>query len=127
MGLIAVDASLDSSSNEVIGSAESKLKGTKPSYSEGTSEIATIRHFYVDELYRSAFAEDDLLEYALKHVFEASSTVQVVKALESPLQAYVGKALSKVGFKAGRTLGTIGVFRWKIRVQELRREDWRSI
>lgn len=126
IGLIAIDASLDSTSDDVVVSSESKSKSDKLSNKEGTSEVATIRHFHVEELYRAAAAEDDLLEYALKHVFSSNSKVQVVRALESPLTPYIGKALRKEGFKPTKTVDTIGIFNWEVRMHELRREHWRG-
>lgn len=124
IGLIAIDASKDSTSDDVVMRPKSGIKGRRPSYSKGTSNTATIRHFYVEEPFRVAFAEDDLLEYALKHVFTASPEIQVVRATESALEPYIGKALRKQGFKPLKTLSTIGIFNWEVRLHQLRRGAW---
>ena len=49
MGFIAVDASLNSTSEETILTGVKSNKDLKDFKKKGTSKIATIRHFYVQE------------------------------------------------------------------------------
>lgn len=121
IGLIAVDASQDSTSNEVIVTAESKAK---VSFSKGTSDVATIRHFFVEEPYRAVNMQSDLLHFALGQVFQTNSRVKIVKAVESPLIPYVGKVLHQVGFKVEGDLDRTGALRWKRKVMVIDRQTW---
>lgn len=121
VGFIAVDASPDSTSNEVVVSADSK---EKPSFTKGTSEVATVRHFFVEEPYRAPNMQTDILQFALKHVFGSSPKVTTIRAVESPLVPYIGKVLRQEGFKEERVLDTMGVLRWKRRVVGLTRDNW---
>ncbi|KAI0793458.1 hypothetical protein C8Q75DRAFT_889500 [Abortiporus biennis] len=125
VGLIAIDASPDSTQSSVVVS-ESHEPGTKPSYGKGTAEIATIRHFFVDEPYRAVFIQDDLLQHAVKHAFQSSDKVKCVRAVDSPLTPYLSQALKKSGFKVQGDVGSIGVLGWKLKECELEREQWKE-
>jgi len=139
VGLIAIDASLDSASDDVVIDPEAKDKAKskaeedkakdKPptiEYKNGTSETAVIRHLVVDEPYRKAFMQDDLLQHALKHAFTNDAKVKSVRTLETALLSYVGEALKKEGFKTERTVATQGIFKWPVRSAVLKREDWKD-
>ena len=121
VGLIAVDASQDSTSREVIISADSKAK---VSYTKGTSDVAVIRHFHVEDAFRVAGIQTDLLQFALRHLFEKSSKVNTVKAVEFPLVSYVGKTLRKEGFKKESVFDKVGSLRWERNMMALDRETW---
>lgn len=121
VGFVAVDASPDSSSNEVIVNADSK---GKVSFTKSTSDVAVIRHFFVEEPYRTVNVQADLLQFALQQVFSSSTKVKTVKGLDSSLVPYVGKAMRQEGFKEENVLDKVGVLRWKRRVMVLDRETW---
>lgn len=121
VGLIAIDASTDSTSNEVIVSADSRAR---LSFTKGTSETAVIRHFHVEDPYRVANVQTDLLEFALKHTFEANSKVKSVKATELSLVKYYGKALREQGFKVEGVLDKVGSLGWQRKTWVLGRQTW---
>ncbi|THH34063.1 hypothetical protein EUX98_g52 [Antrodiella citrinella] len=103
VGFIAVDASPDSTSNEVMVNPDSMAK---VSYTKGTSDVAVIRHFFVDTPYRVANMQADLLQFALQQVFTSSPKVKTVKGLETTVVPYSGKALRAEGFKEESVLDT---------------------
>lgn len=121
VGFIAVDASPDSTSNEVVVTAESK---TKVNYTKGTSETAVIRHFFVDEPYRPVNVQADLLQLAVAQVFQSSPKVTTIKAVRSALTSYTAKVLRQEGFKAEKELDRIGILRWKRKIMSLDRQTW---
>ncbi|KAF9044762.1 hypothetical protein BDZ89DRAFT_1058865 [Hymenopellis radicata] len=91
VGLVAVDASSD--------------------------DEATISHFYVDEPYRAAHAQNDLLSYAVKHAFTSSPHVSV--------RDYVCQALDAVAFlPIEKEKARVGVFKWKVGMRRLNRSVW---
>lgn len=120
VGLIAVDASTDSASGDIpLSSDDQKSKLT----AKGTSSLATIRHFYVEEPYRSTLVQDDLLKCALKFAFQEKK-VQRVKALDAELTSYLGKSLRRQGFSGGSLVETVGVFGWSVHERVLDRKTY---
>ncbi|KAI6047610.1 hypothetical protein EDC04DRAFT_3101015 [Pisolithus marmoratus] len=119
IGLIAIDASEDSQSNQSF--KENKVKGQKM----GTSSVATIRHLYVDELFRRADVQDDLVAFAVRHAFDASGDVKEIRVVTSSLLGYVQESLGKFKFKMdGTTRIKLGVYGWTTGVMNLKRVDW---
>ncbi|KAK0465109.1 uncharacterized protein EV420DRAFT_1512857 [Desarmillaria tabescens] len=114
VGLIAVDASLDSDS-----SPDTKKKNSQP-----VSSTAVITHFSVDEKYRSTGVQDDLLTYAVRHAFASSPTVQRVEGIDDPLVEFTGPCYTAAGFKTESVLEPIGVFKWRPRKRVLERSAW---
>jgi len=128
VGLIAVDASPDSTSDETITTSAppTKFKDGKVKYTKGTSKTATIRHFYVDEQYRQAGMQEDLLTHAVNRAFDSSPIVQNIRAPDTPLRAYISKALQQQGFQLERKTEKIGILRWQNSVRILNRETWKK-
>jgi GNAT superfamily N-acetyltransferase len=120
VGLLALDASLDS---EVIRREES-VQLVKNKNKKSTSETATIRHFYIEEQYRSTKIQDDLLAHALNHAF-SEPKVQHVKATEPTLLSYIGACLQRAGFTRDEGVkATFGFMGWEVYSQTLERERW---
>ncbi|RDX55914.1 hypothetical protein OH76DRAFT_1370484 [Lentinus brumalis] len=125
LGLIGLDASLDAESDaKVPENTTKKDKDGKVALSRGTSPIATIRHFYVDEQYRPAHLADDLLDHTLKHAFTSDAKLQAVRASESPLQRYISDALRKRGFHLEKKTERVGALRWQNSTSILEKEVW---
>ena len=125
IGLLGLDASLDADSDAVIAeSTIKKDKNGKVALSKGTSTIATIRHFYVEEQYRPAGLADDLLDHALKHAFTSDAKLQAVRASESPLQKYITEALRKRGFRWEKKTERMGALQWQTSTSILEKERW---
>jgi len=118
IGIIAVDASLDSSSNEPTTTKKKKLPVKR------SSPTATIRHFFVEEEYRGADIQTDLLSYAVQHAFRSDDTVQRIKASDSPLAPYARKTLRSSGFQLEEHVDRVGIFGWKLGVRILERTEW---
>ena len=112
IGLIAVDASKETDDD-------------KSSASKSEEKTATIRHFYVDEAYRVAKIQGDLLEHAVKHAF-SNPKVQRIEAFDSPLVPYIRACLRNAGFKFDRNSKTIGLLRWSLSVRCLNRDEWKG-
>ena len=125
VGIIAVDASLDAESDDTVGDKTFKKdKSGKVATTKGTAKVATIRHFFVEEQYRPAGTEDDLLEFALRHAFTNDAKVEAVRAHASPLESYVSKSLHKHGFALERKTERVGALRWQNSIQILTRKRW---
>ena len=75
VGLIAVDASLDSTHDETVLTGIKSNQDLKNLKKKGTAKVATIRHFYVHEAYRSTNVQDDLIQFALDRAFGGDKTV----------------------------------------------------
>ncbi|KAI1797833.1 hypothetical protein LXA43DRAFT_909947 [Ganoderma leucocontextum] len=128
VGIIAIDASLDAESDDAVADkAFKKDKSGKVAMTKGTAKIVTIRHFYVEEQYRPAGMEDDLLEFALRHAFTNDAKVEVVRACASPLESYVSESLRKHGFELERKTERVGALRWQNSIQILMRERWTAL
>jgi hypothetical protein len=72
-------------------------------------ETVRVRHLFVDEKYRAAGAQDDLLVFALGRAF-AEARVGAVRISWDPLRPYVGEAAKRAGFRTlteGNALGSI--------------------
>ncbi|PCH33595.1 hypothetical protein WOLCODRAFT_135209 [Wolfiporia cocos MD-104 SS10] len=135
VGLIAVDASLDSTSDKGVASSmlssanvrqRAGIRQRKLSLAKGTSSVATIRHFYVEELYRQAGMQHDLLAHAVKHPFSYDENVQGIRASSSPLEPHVEEALRNVGFRVEQKSQKRGVMRWQSSVWILDRAGWKK-
>jgi hypothetical protein len=122
VGFIAIDAAKSTPAPSLADP-----KGFVPAQkTKGTSSVATIRHFYVDEPYRIAGMQDDLLNHAVRHTFNSNKTVQSIRAADSPLIPYVRESLRSNGFKLQEYTERVGVFRWKLGVRLLERADWQK-
>ncbi|KAL1951998.1 hypothetical protein VTO73DRAFT_1147 [Trametes versicolor] len=128
VGMIAVDASLDADADEQVAAGTIKKdRSGQVKMTKGTSKVATIRHFYVQEAYRAAGIQDDLLEHALNHAFAADATLRGVRATESSLRQYVGETLRKHGFELEKKAERVGTLRWQQSVRILDRSRWDSL
>jgi hypothetical protein len=114
VGLIAIDASKPIDDPAMVKSNKKK----------GTSSTATLRHFYVQEQYRKAKVQDDLLAHALRHAFSSDGIVQCIRATDSPLIPYARESLRSAGFKLLEYTEEVGVLRWKLGLRMLERADW---
>lgn len=128
VGLIAVDASLDSQSDDILGPStapQPKGKQTgKLTLPKGTSPVATIRHFYVEEPYRPAGVQEDLLDHAVSHAFTSDATVKMIHAVEMPQKSYINRCIREKEFRFDRRLDTYGLLRWQSSLRILKRETW---
>lgn len=140
VGLIAVDASVDALSDktasssspapqgEVRDTARSLTRGGKDkSHIPSTSSIAVIRHFYVAEIYRTAVAQNDLITFAVRRVFESSSVVERIRMTPSPLMDYIGSSLKDAGFEVVERGPKVGLLGWATLTYELTREKWDTL
>ena len=94
--------------------------------SKGTAKVATIRHFFIEEAYRPAKPEDDLLQFTVRKAFEGDKTVESVRALSGRLSPTVEESLRRNGFFPGEKEGTLGWFKWEKRWYTLTREAWEA-
>jgi GNAT superfamily N-acetyltransferase len=117
IGIIALDATPESISEQVPPKTK---KGAKTP----SSPIAVIRHFYVDEIYRKSGIQNDLLAHALRHAFRPDSSIERIKAHDSPLSYYIHQSLQSAGFHLDEHTETVGVFRWKLGTRILERAEW---
>lgn len=127
VGLIAIDASLDSTLDTTVssnGNAAQIAAVKKQTSKKGTSEVATVRHFYVMEEYRTTFMQEDLLQFAVQHTFSKDSKVKTIEAVDSTLELWAGKAMTKEGFSVEKTLKRIGILGWYTRSRVLKRGRW---
>ncbi|KAI0757047.1 hypothetical protein C8Q80DRAFT_1265030 [Daedaleopsis nitida] len=126
IGHIALDASLDADSDEALPDKTVIMKDRigQVAMPKGTSTIATIRHFYVDEEYRPAGMANDLLDFALSHAFTADAKLEAVRAYDSPLQSYIGVALRSQGFKLEKKAEKFGALRWQSTILIMDRGRW---
>ena len=121
VGLIAMDAKGLEDDQKDIKSGKNVSKRTDRQPTQ-----ATIRHFYVDEPYRSTGVQDDLLAHAIRHTFETQSIV-TIKAEGNPLIPYVQKALRSAGFVQGDKLRSLGLFKWKLYEMVLDKARWKEV
>jgi GNAT superfamily N-acetyltransferase len=124
VGLIALDASLDSTDDEPI--SVEKLAARKRSKSKATSPTATIRHFFIDEPFRTSGIQNDLLAHAVQHAFDSDPALQQIRAQDSPLIPYARTALREAGFQLTRHTEKVGVFGWKLGMRVLESRDWKK-
>ncbi|KAL0580400.1 hypothetical protein V5O48_001645 [Marasmius crinis-equi] len=118
VGIAAVDASLDAETKTVAPPNKTRARGT--------SETAVLRHFYVDEPYRTVNIQNDLLQHALRHTFTAKSPPQRVKAVCSSLTNYLEHCLKEEGFTLQGAEGSLGIFGWKTGIWVLERERFQK-
>ncbi|KAI0094651.1 hypothetical protein BDY19DRAFT_913875 [Irpex rosettiformis] len=125
VGLICVDASMDSLSEETLNDAnKDDRKYLQNKWEKGTSHTANIRHFYAMTEYRKTGVQEDLLEYAIKHVFETDKTVKTIVATENTLDDWTTRAYRKEGFGVDRVVGKMGILGWELRRRVLTRKQW---
>ncbi|KAF9229336.1 hypothetical protein BS17DRAFT_792287 [Gyrodon lividus] len=128
IGLIAIDASTDSRSGQsfVKKNRDGKFLADKSKdfYSKGTSSTATIRHFYVEEPFRKSEVQNDLLEFAARHVFTMAQDVKGLETSATSLLDYVYKSLSELGFTVQKHVGKIGVYGWRLDIMSLEKARW---
>ncbi|KAF4623429.1 hypothetical protein D9613_001853 [Agrocybe pediades] len=105
VGLIAVDASqsFDQSSS-------------------GTS--AAIRHFHVEEAYRTTKIQNDLLKHAVNQAFDGNPKLNRIEALDSPFTPYIQQCLRESGFQFARYIKEVGLLKWKLSIRYLERDAW---
>ncbi|TFK57240.1 hypothetical protein OE88DRAFT_1650879 [Heliocybe sulcata] len=121
VGLIAVDASLDSTTDLDLA------KDAKPDYEKkGTSTVAIIRHFHVEEQFRKIDIQDDLLEHALRKTFEGDEKVEKVRIVYCALAKYVDRALNKQGFRKVKESSVSGMTTVRFLESELERSTWQK-
>ncbi|KIY72791.1 hypothetical protein CYLTODRAFT_417573 [Cylindrobasidium torrendii FP15055 ss-10] len=94
---------------------------------ERKGDTTHVTHLYVDEPFRKAHAQNDLLEYAIKEAFSTDGIVAVTGET-SPFSAYIGKAYKTLGFfQASSGTKRVGIYRWKVgQTWRLSREEWES-
>lgn len=122
LGILALDASADATSQCPIGDTE---KDTQ------SNSAAVIRHFWVEEPFRRTDIQDDLLVHALTHALQAdpNKRIRELRAEDNQLSPYIGQALRKQGFRPIQDpdqVRNVGVLRWKITPMSLDRERWRA-
>ncbi|KAF8560401.1 hypothetical protein OG21DRAFT_1480212 [Imleria badia] len=128
VGLVAIDASKDSQSEQ--GFLKKTEQGhiladkTKNFYSSGTSSVATIRHFYVEERFRKSNVQQDILAFAARHVFTTTKDVNVLKASATPLLGYKYSSLRELGFLVEKQAGKLGILGWRVDAMSLERARW---
>jgi hypothetical protein len=126
IGMIAVDASLDADNDEPITKQSSGEQLRKALERKGTSSIATIRHFFAEEAYRSAKIEDDLLEYAVESTFKENKSVSAIRILASPLRPAILESLRRCRFSKGDCVESIGMLGWEVCWYNLERSRWEA-
>lgn len=126
VGLIAIDASKDSQSQDTLMVKEKLTSSLKSKHTmpQGTSSVATIRHFYIEEPYRKAGIQKDLLAHAIQHAFKADNAVKEIKVTTTPLILYAQKCIRDAGFALEKPVGKLGIYGWKFDLLVLRRAQW---
>ena len=113
VGLIAIDATQFSG-----GEKKSKQKGTKP------PKTALIRHFHVEEAFRTSNIQDDLLNHAVNYSFEKDAKLERIEAPDSPLIGYLRPCLRSAGFELDHHTKKVGLLRWNLGTRYLQRKSW---
>jgi hypothetical protein len=86
--------------------------------------IAWIRHLYVDDPFRKAGAQADLLSFALNKAF-AHKNIERVKIEVDPLLKFVRDGAKQTGFKFVEEVGDkYGLFGWRMQEWEVTRAAW---
>lgn len=121
VGLVGLDASADAS----FAAPESASRAEP-----ATPPAAVLRHLYVEEQYRAARAQDDLLAHALRTAFGTPGGPASVRARTTGVQGYVEDALRRAGFvsdeRAEGWAGTVGLLKWRKREWTLQKTEWES-
>ncbi|KAI0318979.1 hypothetical protein OF83DRAFT_1241312 [Amylostereum chailletii] len=128
IALLALDASTDATNDAPLdkNTPPSAQERTRLTHGKGSSPVATIRHFFAEEVYRGSGIEDDMLAFAVRTAFEQDPTVQSVRAVATPLVSTVRSSLIKMRFEAGEQDGKVGPFGWEYRWYTLERAVWES-
>lgn len=125
IGLIALDAS----------SAPPSSRAASKAKVGATAETAIIRHFFVEEQYRVADVQSDLLEFVVSRAFTAKSSPRPhrVRIVSSDLESYKVIALRAAKFRPvskwdgdGPQAWKVGVFGWRSRWVEFTRDEWNA-
>jgi len=126
VGLIAIDASVDSLSDEPVTSKPVK-EALKLIKAKGTAHVATIRHFYIDELYRKTGIQEDLLTHAVEQAFKNGKAVETIRITVYPWASYLNGALKQAGFEfVEKGAEKFSVLGWRSSTYELSREAWET-
>jgi hypothetical protein len=124
IGLIAIDASRDATYDEPFtGQKPEVLKARLDK--KGTSRVATIRHFFAEEAYKSVKIEDDLLQFAAESTFK-DPTVNAIRMLASPLRPGILSSLQRNKFSKGDRVEKIGILGWEVNWYTLERSRWKK-
>jgi GNAT superfamily N-acetyltransferase len=85
---------------------------------------ARVRHLFVDEPFRRAGAQADLLSFALAKAF-TSPGVRAVQMTVDPLRPYVRDGARAAGLRRVREGSErVGLFGWRTQEWEITREEW---
>lgn len=126
IGMIAVDASLDAANDESITKQTSREQLKDALERKGTSSIATIRHFFAEEAYRSAKIEDDLLLFAVESTFKANKSIGAIRISASPLRPAILESLRRNRFSKGDRVESVGMLGWEVCWYSLERSRWEA-
>jgi len=124
--MIAVDASLDAANDESITQETSGEQLRDALERKGTSRIATIRHFFAEEAYKSAKIEDDLLVFAVESTFKAHKSISAIRILASPLRPAILESLRRNRFSKGDRVESVGMLGWEVCWYSLERSRWEA-
>lgn len=124
LGLIALDASYESVSTQADSLEKSTENTNEAAMQKGSGKTAIIRHFYVDEVYRSSGIQADLLKHAVKFAFDSDDQLLRIRAPDSPLHPYISSCLQAAGFAIEHPIEEVGLFKWKIYMRTLERGVW---
>ncbi|KAF8507085.1 hypothetical protein F5888DRAFT_1791374 [Russula emetica] len=93
----------------------------------GTSDVATIRHFFAEEAYRRVNIEDDLLQFAVESTFNGDRAVKSIRMLASPLRPAILNSLRRNKFAKGdQVVETGGIQSWEVYWYTLERSQWEA-
>ncbi|KAI0067681.1 hypothetical protein BV25DRAFT_1846818 [Artomyces pyxidatus] len=126
IGLIALDASKDSTNEIPVTGKLSDAQREQLLHGKGTSAVATIRHFFAEEAFRRTGIEEDLLEYAVRKAFEVGKEIKTIRAVASPLRPTVRDALRKAGFVEGDNIIKVGVMKEPLSWWMLQKSRWEA-
>jgi hypothetical protein len=91
--------------------------------SSGT-RTARVRHLFVDEPFRKAGAQGDLLAFALEKAF-SNKKIEAVRIEVDPLRPYLAAGARQTGFKLiEENKERIGVFGWRTQEWEVTKKEW---
>ncbi|VDB99678.1 unnamed protein product [Peniophora sp. CBMAI 1063] len=127
IGLVGIDASTNAIIDKPVAK-DAKFtveESTQLLHGKGTSKVATIRHFFTEEAYRSTGIEEDLLRHATGCAFK-DKTVQTLRISVSPFKRTLLEELGKAGFVSGEPDGKLGPFGWQWQWYTLSRSRWET-
>ncbi|KIJ51373.1 hypothetical protein M422DRAFT_203530 [Sphaerobolus stellatus SS14] len=113
--------------------ADAKPSKSKSTATSATASTALIRHFFLEEQYRGAGVQADLLEYAVAQAFMAKISPQRIRILVHDLEPYKREALKSTHFhpvkdwdpKDGPKEWTSGIYGWNYRWHEVTKDEWK--